>query len=60
MRPLCDFSAIHERQTAIEYLSSPRNDEIATTLHDCIKHIKNIPVSIPRNLSHLDLFACLD
>ena len=45
MRPLCDVPTLLERQAAIEYLSAPRNDEIATTLHDFIKHVKNIPVS---------------
>lgn len=47
MRPLCDLCTLRERQTAIEYLSSPRNEEITSTLQDCIKHVKNIPVSDP-------------
>ena len=44
MRPLCDLSTIHERQIAIEYLSSPHHSDTITTLHDCIKHVKNVPV----------------
>ena len=37
--------ALQQRQDAIAFLASPRNEEVAATLHDCIKHIRNIPVS---------------
>jgi len=45
LRPLRDVTALQQRQDAIAFLASPRNEEVAATLHDCIKHIRNIPVS---------------
>lgn len=45
LRPLKDVIALRQRQDAIAFLASPRNEEVAATLHDCIKHIRNIPVS---------------
>ena len=47
LRPLADMSVLRERQEAVEFLKSPTHDETTTMLYDCIKHIKNIPVSPP-------------
>ncbi|XP_064386195.1 mutS protein homolog 5-like [Halichondria panicea] len=43
LRPLNDKQTLTNRLDAISFLSSPRNEEVATTLHSCIKQIKNIP-----------------
>ena len=45
LRPLRDMAALKQRQDAVAFFTASRNDELASTLHDCIKHIKNIPVS---------------
>lgn len=45
LRPLRDMGILKQRQEAIAYLGSPRNEELTSTLHDCLKHIKNLPVS---------------
>ena len=45
LRPLRDVRTLKQRQDAVAFLASPRNEEVAATLHNCIKHIRNIPVS---------------
>ena len=44
LRPLADIEALRQRQEAVEFLMSPSHEETTMNLHDCSKHIKNIPV----------------
>ena len=45
LRPLKDISVLRQRLDAIEFLSSVKHNDIVSSLTDCLKNIKNIPVS---------------
>lgn len=47
LRPLCDLSVLTSRQDAIEFLMSPQNEELASTMHSCVKQIRHVSVSSP-------------
>ena len=44
-RPLRDLTVLQQRLDAISLLTSPRHVDVTSSLSDCLKHIKNIPVS---------------
>lgn len=46
LRPLKDIKELCKRQDAISYLSSYHHAEVTDTLSDCLRHIKNVPVSL--------------
>ena len=35
---------LRQRQAVVAFLMAPTNEEVTASLHDCVKHVKNIPV----------------
>lgn len=46
LRPSRDISLLKQRQNAVSYFMNLRNSELVASLHDCLKHIKNVSVSM--------------
>lgn len=46
LRPSRDISLLQQRQKAVSYFMNLRNSELVASLQDCLKHIKNVSVSI--------------
>ena len=46
LRPLRDLRVLSQRQDAVAFLSSPKQEETVSTLHDCVRHIRNLPVRV--------------
>ena len=44
-RPLRDLAVLTQRQDAVSLLCSPAHSDTAASLCDCLKQVKNIPVS---------------
>ncbi|XP_058864772.1 mutS protein homolog 5-like [Acipenser ruthenus] len=48
LRPTRDLAVLNMRQEVIEFFTSPRNNQVLTTLQDCLKNIKGIPAMLRR------------
>ena len=59
LRPLKDISVLRQRLDAIEFLSSVKHNNIVSSLTDCLKNIKNIPVSEPLNMKSIGIILSL-
>jgi len=46
LRPSRDISLLQQRQKAVSYFMNLRNSELVASLQDCLKHIKNVSVSM--------------
>lgn len=46
LRPSRDISLLQQRQKAVSYFMILRNTELVASLQDCLKHIKNVSVSM--------------
>lgn len=46
LRPSRDISLLQQRQKAVSYFMNLRNSELVASLQDCLKHTKNVSVSI--------------
>ena len=46
LRPSRDISLLKQRQKAVSYFMNFRNSEFVASLQDCLKHIKNVSVSM--------------
>jgi DNA mismatch repair ATPase MutS len=44
MRPIRNPVSLKERLDTVEFFANSRNIEMISSLQDCLKHIKNIPV----------------
>ncbi|MGH0143128.1 UNVERIFIED_CONTAM: hypothetical protein FKN15_053221 [Acipenser sinensis] len=48
LRPTRDLAVLNMRQEVIEFFTSPQNNQVLTTLQDCLKNIKGIPAMLRR------------
>ena len=46
LRPSRDISLLQQRQKAVSFFMNLRNSELVASLQDCLKHIKNVSVSM--------------
>lgn len=46
LRPSRDINLLQQRQKAVSYFMNLRNAELVASLQDCLKHIKNVSVSV--------------
>ena len=46
LRPSRNIDLLQQRQKAVSYFMSLKNAELVASLQDCLKHIKNVSVSV--------------
>ncbi|KAL8601031.1 hypothetical protein ACOMHN_030688 [Nucella lapillus] len=46
LRPLKDLQTLRQRLDTIAFLVQPRNSEVMSSLQACLKHVKNVAVSV--------------